>query len=144
MKGEKLKDIDTPHEHDVLSGRGNFVNYHSGNGYFRELVKKHKVDYVKAPKSDKAKFSRMIVDQIRSRDPPGRFLKEDEETKKWFDIGEKKALDKTRQALREGAPEIEKLIGLKPKVSHNASRNNSLKTSESSIGTVSCSLDLNF
>ena len=38
--------------------------------------------------------------------PPGRFLKQDAKTKLWSDIGEKKALDKTRQALREGAPEL--------------------------------------
>lgn len=38
--------------------------------------------------------------------PPGRFLKQDPTTKLWSDIGEKKALDKTRQALREGAPEL--------------------------------------
>lgn len=38
--------------------------------------------------------------------PPGRFLKQDPNTKLWSDIGEKKALDKTRQALREGAPEL--------------------------------------
>ena len=36
--------------------------------------------------------------------PPGRFLKQDPTTKLWSDIGKKKALDKTRQALREGAP----------------------------------------
>jgi hypothetical protein len=45
---------------------------------------------------------------VRARDPPGRFLKQDPATKLWHDIGEKKALDKTRQALREGAPEIMK------------------------------------
>ncbi len=38
--------------------------------------------------------------------PPGRFLKQDPKTKLWSDVGEKKALDKTRQALREGAPEL--------------------------------------
>jgi hypothetical protein len=50
----------------------------------------------------------MIVEEIRNRNPPGRFLKQDNSTKLWYDIGEKKALDKTRQALREGAPEIMK------------------------------------
>ena len=103
--------IVTPHDHDVLSGRGNFVNYHAGNEHFRALVRKHKVAYVACPKPQKGKFSRMIVDEIRSRNPPGRFLKQDAATKLWFDIGEKKALDKTRQALREGAPEIMKEIG---------------------------------
>jgi len=101
-----LRDIAAPHDHDVLSGRGNFVNYHAGNEHFRALVRKHKVAYVACPKPQKAKFSRLIVDEVRSRDPPGRFLKQDNKTKLWFDIGDKKALDKTRQALREGAPDL--------------------------------------
>jgi len=48
----------------------------------------------------------MIVDEVKDRNPPGRFLKQDKDSKQWYDIGEKKALDKTRQALREGAPEL--------------------------------------
>jgi hypothetical protein len=103
-------EVITPHDHDVLSGRGNFVNYHAGNEHFRALVRKHKVAYVACPKQQKGKFSRMIVEEIRARNPPGRFLKQDHATKLWMDIGEKKALDKTRQALREGAPEIMKEI----------------------------------
>lgn len=82
------------------------MNYHPGNEYFRELVRQHKVAYVACPKARKGKFSRMIVDEIGKRDPPGRFLKQDNDTKLWYDIGDKKALDKTRQALREGAPEL--------------------------------------
>lgn len=50
----------------------------------------------------------MIVDEVKSLNPPGRFLKQDMSTKMWYDIGEKKSMDKTRQALREGAPEIMK------------------------------------
>ena len=50
-------------------------------------------------------------------DPPGRFLKQNQATKLWEDIGDKKSLDKTRQALREGAPELLKeLTGEDPKV----------------------------
>jgi hypothetical protein len=104
----QLYDIQTPHDHDVLAGRGNFVNYHAGNEHFRMLVRKHKVAYVACPKPQKGKFSQLIVDEIKCRDPPGRFLKQDPKTKMWYDIGEKKALDKTRQALREGAPDIQK------------------------------------
>jgi hypothetical protein len=89
--------IVSPNEHDVLSGRGNFVNYHAGNEHFRALVRKHKVAYVACPKPQKGKFSKLIYDEIRSRNPPGRFLKQDSKTKLWYDIGEKKALDKTRQ-----------------------------------------------
>lgn len=107
---QQLEGIETPHDHDVLSGRGNFVNYHAGNEHFRALVRKYKLAYVACPKPQKGKFSKMIVDEIRALNPPGRFLKQDPTTKLWYDIGEKKSLDKTRQALREGAPEIMKEI----------------------------------
>ena len=100
--------IEVPHDHDVLSGRGNFVNYHPGNEHFRLLVRKHKVAYVACPKPQKSHFSRLIYNEIKNRNPPGRFLKQNSTTKLWYDIGEKKALDKTRQALREGAPEIQR------------------------------------
>lgn len=101
-------EVVVPHDHDVLSGRGNFVNYHAGNEHFRALVRKHKVAYLACPKPQKGQFSRMIVDEMRLLDPPGRFLKQDKVTQLWYDIGDKKALDKTRQALREGAPDLMK------------------------------------
>ena len=110
MSKKEEAGIATPHEHDVLSGRGNFVNYHPGNEHFRGLVRKHKLAYVQCPKPQKGKFSRIIYDEIKARDPPGRFLKQDPTSKLWYDIGEKKAMDKARQALREGAPEIIKEI----------------------------------
>jgi hypothetical protein len=62
-------------------------------------------------KAQKAIYSKLIYDEIRDMNPPGRFLKQDPKTKLWSDIGEKKALDKTRQALREGAPELLKELG---------------------------------
>jgi len=104
--------ISEPHRHDVLSGRGNYVNNHPGNEHFRSLVRMHKVAYVATPKSQKPKFSRLIYDAIKNLDPPGRFLKqgEDGSDKMWYEITEKKALDKTRQALREGAPEIRNIL----------------------------------
>jgi len=95
-----------PHDHDVLSGRGHIINYHPGNEHFRKLVNKSKVPYVASSKLSKAAFAEKIVHEIRSQDPPGRFLKQNPRTKLWFDIGKKKALLKTRQALREGAPDL--------------------------------------
>ena len=62
-------------------------------------------------KAQKAIYSKIIYDEIRAMAPPGRFLKQDPKTKLWSDIGEKKALDKTRQALREGAPDMMKDMG---------------------------------
>lgn len=105
---EETTNIVSPREQDVICGRGNFANYHAGNAYFRNLVQSYKIDYVACDKADKKKYSKMIFDTIRNLKPPGRFLKFDARLNTWFDIGEKKALDKTRQALREGAPEIMK------------------------------------
>lgn len=40
---EKLTDIEHPHHHDVLSGRGVTTNRHPGNESFRSLVALNKV-----------------------------------------------------------------------------------------------------
>lgn len=109
-----VNEITQPHKNDVLSGRGNNVNFHPGNEYFRSLVKQYRVEYVACPKPLKGHFSKLIVDNILSLDPPGRFLKQDSKTKLWTEIGYKKSLDKTRQALREGAPELIKEMNMEP------------------------------
>ena len=96
--------------HTVLSGRGNKINFHKGNEYYRKLVNCLRLEYVATPKAQKLEFGKLVVEHIRSLDPPGRFLTKDPKTGKYIDIGERKAIDKTRQALREGAPEIESKI----------------------------------
>ena len=78
--------IPEPHDHDVLSGRGGTKN-HPGNKYFRELVHKQIKQHQKCP-------TKLIVERIKSRNPPGRFLKQDEDTGLWSDIGEKKIFKK--------------------------------------------------
>jgi len=97
----ELSGIDTPQENDVLSGRGNHVNSHQGNRRFRSYVQGQKMLYDQTPKSEKPIFAKLIVTTIRNLVPPGRFLKQDAKTGLWFDIGDRKAWDKTRQALRE-------------------------------------------
>ena len=95
-----------PHRNDVLGGRGHFSHNHDGNAYFRRLVKSYKMDYVSSSKKQKKIYSKIIYDKIRKLDPPGRFLKFEASVSKWRDIGEKKAIEKARQALREGAPDL--------------------------------------
>lgn len=89
-------------------------------------------------------FSTLIYDEIRAMNPPGRFLKQDPSTKLWSDIGMKKALDKTRQALREGAPDMIKGDGdrednemKQPKAKKSRSRKGDepLNSSFASIGS---------
>lgn len=100
--------IQEPNENDVLCGRGGRINAHKGNVQFREVVNGHKKQYLAktTKKLEKAHIAAGLVQQIRSMNPPGRFLKEDGVTGLWFDIGDAKAIKKAGQALREDAPEI--------------------------------------
>jgi hypothetical protein len=95
-----------PTSNDILSGRGNFVNNHGGNRKFRSLVANRRLEYVAAPKDLKPLFAKNIIDAMKSLNPPGRFLLQDPDTKLWHELDEKKAMAKTRQALREGAPDV--------------------------------------
>lgn len=104
--------ISDPNENDVLCGRGGRINSHAGNVQFRDIIHSKKPEYL-APttkKLEKAHIAAGIVNDIRSKDPPGRFLKEDAGTGMWFDIGDAKAIKKTGQALREDAPEIRPVL----------------------------------
>lgn len=92
-------------ENDILCGRGGLTNHHKGNKRFRDIVALHRPDYVRAPKIHKPAVARLIVRAIRNSDPPGRFLKKDDKTALWFDIGDKRAAEKASQALREKTPE---------------------------------------
>lgn len=84
------------------------MNNHLGNEFFRTRVNNYKIEYVACPKNEKGKYSAKIFDEIQSLNPPGRFLKMDKKSNLWCDIGQKKSLEKIRQALREGAPDIMK------------------------------------
>jgi hypothetical protein len=93
---------------DVLSGRGGGTNVHPGNRNFRDLINLHRRAYLKARKNDKPAISRAIVRSIR--DNNGRFLRKDDKTGLWFEIGDDAAREKTSQALRQRAPEMRKLL----------------------------------
>ena len=97
----EIEVVVTPHDNDVLSGRGGNVNSHPGNKRFRDYVFAQRNLYAATPRNRKPAFAKLIVNTIRNLDPPGRFLMQDKETKLWYDIGDKMAWKKTRQALRE-------------------------------------------
>lgn len=122
--------ITKPHPHDVLCGRGNSVNKHPGNQYFRSLVKHLKNEYVMSEKSDKPMFAKYILKHICLLDPPGRFLRKNKSfevknpkpaTEKNQDLPKEKeelyeviapklAKEKIRQALREDTDQVKKEI----------------------------------
>merc|ERR1719253_1344523 len=90
-----------PHPNDVLFGRGKGSYEHIGNIRFHKLVDKNKQKYLCSLKPEKTKISRNIVAKIRSLDPPGRFIEYDVSIAKWVEVDDKKAWDKTSQALRD-------------------------------------------
>ena len=61
-------------------------------------------------KKQKMAISRSIVDAVRSMKPPGRFLDKDPDTGLWRDIGDRKAIEKTSQALRDGAADLRRQL----------------------------------
>jgi hypothetical protein len=72
------------------------------------MVEDRKMDYVTSKRLDKPLVALEIIRTWREQDPPGRFLKVDEKTGLWTDVGDKKAREKTSQALREKAPLLRK------------------------------------
>jgi hypothetical protein len=95
-------------DNDVLSGRGGGTNVHPGNRHFRDLINLHRRAYLKARKNDKPAISRAIVRTIRENN--GSFLKRDEKSGLWYEIGDDAAREKTSQALRQRAPEMRKIL----------------------------------
>ena len=104
-----LENIKEPHENDVLYGRGGGTNHHPGNKRYRKLVEERKVEYVNSKRLEKPMVALNIIRKWRREQvPPGRFLKMNDKTGLWDDVGDKKAREKTSQALREKAPVLRK------------------------------------
>ncbi|KAG7337688.1 hypothetical protein IV203_009000 [Nitzschia inconspicua] len=99
-----MTDVTDPRETDVLCGRGGAALRHPGNQTYRRLVNLNKGLYITCLKTEKLKISRSIVAAIREQ--KGRFLERDSKKGTWYDIGDKKAIEKTSQALREGQPKL--------------------------------------
>ncbi len=93
--------IINPSENDVLCGRGGATNNHVGNKRFRMHVSENQPAYLQAKKRDKSLIAGAVVDKVRKQG--GRFLRKiDERGNGWVEVGDKKAIEKTSQALREG------------------------------------------
>lgn len=93
--------IINPSENDVLCGRGGATNNHEGNRRFRMYVSENQPAYLQAKKREKSLIAGAVVDIIRKQG--GRFLRKiDDRGNGWIEVGDKKAIEKTSQALREG------------------------------------------
>ena len=77
---------------------------HQGNINFRNLVQKYRMSYCTVPKGDKGALARFLCNYVRAKN--GRFLRQDPTDKKWYEVGDEKAIFKCGQALREGSSEF--------------------------------------
>jgi hypothetical protein len=117
VQGEMPSLAGKPSPLDVLCGRGGASLRHLGNLNYRRLITINKARYVASRKMEKLKISRSIVEDIR--DQGGRFL--ERQWDEWHEIGDKKAVEKTSQALREGQPKLRQTMeipGVEPSLMH--------------------------
>ena len=91
----------TPHAHDVLCCKHTTVFLHAGNVHFRNLLYTNHEAYVsaKANRQKQSLIIRKVVEEVKERDPPGRFLRIQATTSLWGEISDKEAAAKTRNAF---------------------------------------------
>lgn len=107
---------------DVICGRRGVALKHPGNLAYRKIVSLNKELYATCLKNEKLRISKSIVAAMR--EAGGRFLEredgktslsldekgEDGSEVAWRDIGDRRAVEKTSQALREGQPKLLKKL----------------------------------
>ena len=87
---------------DVIIARGREASDFAGNVQFQKIVAKYQAEFVSlSPYSrERSLVARRIVDTIRNKSPPGRFLKEDALSGLWYDAGEDEAVKMAMITLR--------------------------------------------
>jgi hypothetical protein len=100
-----LHGIVSPHDNDVKCGRGKPAEDHAGNKWYLDRVNEKRTAYNEATSQlSNRLIAKEIVDLVKNRHPPGRFLKRDPATRLWNEIGDDEAIAKAGQALREKPP----------------------------------------
>lgn len=77
-----------------------------GNSMYRGWIDTYAVTYKNSGREERSKIAQSIVARIRSLG--GQFLEKDRSSGLWFDVGDKRSLEKTARALRERNPALSK------------------------------------
>jgi hypothetical protein len=95
---------------DIVCGRGAPKNFLYGNQVFRELVEEYQTKYFCAKRSDKADIAMKVMDIVKARG--GRFVRRQKAAGLfcWEPIGDRRAYEKVCQALRDGAPDLQRQV----------------------------------
>ncbi len=81
---------------DVICGRGYLASSHPGNLNFWSLIDQIKMNCTATQRKPTAM---MILNEIKSMNPPGRFVEKNEVTQSWDEIEKKEVFRKVSQAL---------------------------------------------
>jgi len=103
----KLLPVDfVPTEDDVICGRGKKCYSHIGNDRFRDRVQGMLALYKQArSKLHKSKVLNQVVEQIRQDSPNGGGFVKQDESGRWFEVGDFLAREKTSQTFRDALHE---------------------------------------
>ena len=89
-----------PRSRDVCCGRGKRNWNHEGNVWFRNLIQANVDRYICAPsKTDKTAVVISVVEQVRREG--AFFVKQDDDSGRWYDIGDTQAREKVGHSLRD-------------------------------------------
>lgn len=138
-------------EYDVYCGRGSQCFNHEGNRKFRQTIIQYLDRYMIAKsKYDKSSIIDEIVATVRCNNGGGGFVKKDEATGRFYDVGDYMAREKTSQAFRDAIQErskqmhdviINKKSSCHPIIHNtfqttNVTTTTTLANSPASVGTV--------
>lgn len=74
MRDNTMRGISSPHENDVLMGRGGKNNLHPGNEKLREFARERCEAYRYATKKGKSDLSKELVRLMRELKPSARYI----------------------------------------------------------------------
>lgn len=93
--------VERPSNFDILIGRGSVINDHVGNLMFRDLISQMNKTSYPPLKRERTMIAKSVVAHVRSLN--GRFLERDRSCNLWFDVGDKRAIEKTERSLCDSA-----------------------------------------
>ncbi len=102
--GRTSADAIEPTDHDILFGRsvvgrGGSTNNHPGNVHFHKVALELQPVYVQLTKAGKYYFSIVLLERMKNENR--RFLEKSSSDGLWYEVNNKRAREKARQALTE-------------------------------------------
>ena len=87
-----------PGRFDVICARGKEALKHTGNQRYRHLIDLYLEAYKDASnRQEKSRIVSSVVDSVRAASPDGGFVRQDEATGRWYEVGDHFAREKTGQ-----------------------------------------------